>query len=100
VDFLSLQVTGPSWAVTSQLIKQFLVFNKPEGSSPCSQNPTTVPYPESAASSYNFMPCMSKINLNNIVPFTILSRSVAHPTSYSISTGGSYPRGKVSGAWS
>jgi hypothetical protein len=42
--------------IVTQLVKKYPFFMKPEGSSPCSQIPATVPYPEPAESSLYFSP--------------------------------------------
>jgi hypothetical protein len=46
---------------------------EPEGSSPCSQEPATCPYPEPDRSSLHPPPNLSKIDFNIIFPSTPVS---------------------------
>jgi hypothetical protein len=39
------------WKAVTQLVKKYRFFMESEGSLPCSQNPATGPYPDSAESS-------------------------------------------------
>jgi hypothetical protein len=56
--------------IFTQLVKRYSFFKEPEGSSPCSQNHATGPYPEPAKSSSPINPYLPKVHLNVILPPT------------------------------